>query len=368
VTHDADIAVIGAGIVGLAIARALAQNHSVVVLEKNARPGLETSSRNSGVIHAGIYYPSNSLKTQLCVQGRAQLYRYCEQHQIPHQRCGKLIVATHAAEAPALRALQQQAAANSVPLHWWDQTQTQHAEPALRANASLFSPDSGIVDTTAYALQLTADIQQRGGDIVTHCNVENIASHADGFDVATRSGDVMHTLRVKQLVNAAGLQAQTLATQIDGLDARHIPPLYRCKGDYFRFAKSSPFSHLIYPLADKNAPGLGIHATLDLHGALRFGPDVEYTDSDSYVVAEQKRELFCSAIRRYFPALDATDLIPDYAGIRPKLQAPDASFCDFAICGAHDHGITGLVNLFGIESPGLTASLAIADHVAALLH
>jgi len=362
VTHEADIAVIGAGIVGLAIARVLAQNHSVVVLEKNARPGLETS------IHAGLYYPSNSLKTQLCMQGRAQLYRYCEQHQIPHKRCGKLIVATHAAEETALRALQQQAAANNVHLQWWDQTQTQRAEPALRVSAALFSPDSGIVDTTAYAFQLAADIQQRGSDIVTHCTVEHIASHPDGFDIATRSGDVAHTLRVKQLVNAAGLQAQTLAMRTDGLDARHIPPLYRCKGDYFRFAKSSPFSHLIYPLADKNAPGLGIHATLDLHGVLRFGPDAEYTDSDSYAVAEHKRELFYSAIQRYFPALDATDLIPDYAGIRPKLQAPSASFCDFAISSARDHGITGLVNLFGIESPGLTAALAIADHVAALLH
>jgi len=368
VTHDADIAIVGAGVIGLAIARALAANKSVIVLERNARPGLETSSRNSGVIHAGIYYPSDSLKTRLCTQGRTQLYRYCEQHRISHQRCGKLIVATDTNEEPALRDLQQQAAVNGVALQWWDQQQIAQAEPQLHASAALFSPDSGIIDTAAFTLQLAADVQQRGGDIVTHCTVEHIKPHSNGFDIVTRSGNTPHTLHVKRLINAAGLHAQAVAQQTDGLAAQHIPPLHHCKGDYFRFTKARPFSHLVYPVANKNAAGLGIHATLDLRGSLRFGPDVEYVDGENYVVQEHKRDLFCNAIRRYFPALNADDLVPDFAGIRPKLQAPGAPFCDFAISGPRDHGIAGLVNLFGIESPGLTASLAIADHIAALLH
>jgi L-2-hydroxyglutarate oxidase LhgO len=274
------------------------------VLEKNARPGLETSSRNSGVIHAGIYYPSDSLKTRLCIQGRALLYRYCQQHQIPHQRCGKLIVATNTREESALRTLQQQACANGVILHWWDQARTQHEEPALHASAALFSADSGIIDTAAYTLQLAADVQRHGADIVTHCSAERIIPCVDGFEITTRSSDVEHTVRVKKLVNAAGLQAQTLAQNTSGLDALHMPPLYRCKGDYFRYAKATPFAHLIYPVIDKNAPGLGIHATLDLQGSLRFGPDVEYTETTSFVVNENKRALFCNAIQRYFPALD----------------------------------------------------------------
>lgn len=372
--HDADaapafdVAVVGAGIVGLAIARTLAKHHSVIVLERNARPAQETSSRNSGVIHAGIYYPSNSLKTRLCIQGREQLYRYCEQHHIPHQRCGKLVVAVDKNEEPALSALQQQAAANGVILPWWTQQQLGKVEPHLHATAALFSQDSGIIDTTAYALQLTADVQQRGGDVVTHCTVEHIAPRTSGFDIVTRSDNVEHTLHVKRLVNAAGLNAQTVAAQTDGLDARHIPALHRCKGDYFRFAKASPFTHLVYPLVDKNAAGLGVHATLDMQGSLRFGPDVEYVDYERYAVDECKRQQFQAAIQRYFPALGAEDLIPDYAGIRPKLQAPGAAFQDFVISGEREHGIAGLINLFGIESPGLTASLAIADHVAALLH
>jgi len=368
VTPDADVAIVGTGVVGLAIARTLATTASVIMLEKNARPGLETSSRNSGVIHAGIYYPSDSLKTRLCIQGRALLYRYCERHQIPHQRCGKLIVATTASEEASLLRLQKQASANGVALQWWDQARAQREESALRTSAALFSPDSGIIDTTAYMLQLAADAQRHGADIVTHCSVERIVPRPDGFEIATRSGGIAHTLRVKQLVNAAGLHAQTLAQYTDGLDPHHIPPLYRCKGDYFRYAKATPFRHLIYPIADKNAAGLGIHATLDLQGSLRFGPDVEYTDADSLAVNENKRELFCNAIQRYFPTLNADDLVPEYAGIRPKLQAPGAAFCDFAISSAHNHGIAGLVNLFGIESPGLTASLAIADHVGSLLH
>lgn len=373
-THDADVAavadvaIVGAGIVGLAIARALAKDRDVIVLERNAHLAMETSSRNSSVIHAGIYYPSDSLKTQLCVQGRAQLYRYCEQHPIPHRRCGKLIVATDNNEEAALRALQQQAAANGVALQWWSQQQVTAVEPQLRASAALFSPDSGIIDSTAYALQLAADVQQRGGDIVMHCRVERVAAYGDGFDIVTRSCDVEHTLRVKQLVNAAGLNAQTLAASIDGLNAQHIPPLHLCKGDYFRFAKASPFSHLVYPLVDKNAAGLGIHATLDMQGTLRFGPDTAYVDSESYAVDENKREQFQAAIERYFPAINTDELIPDYAGIRPKLQPAGAAFHDFVISGEREHGIAGLVNLFGIESPGLTASLAIADHVAALLH
>jgi L-2-hydroxyglutarate oxidase LhgO len=363
-----DVAIVGAGIVGLAIARKLAADRSVVVLERNARPALEISSRNSGVIHAGIYYPANSLKTRLCVQGRELLYRYCQQHHVPHQRCGKLIVATDNSEEPGLRALQQQAAANGVALQWWNQQQLQRAEPQLRASAALFSPHSGIIDTGAYALQLMADVQQRGGDVVMHCSVEQVSARGDGFDVITRSGGTEHTLRVKTVINAAGLNAQHLAAQIHGLDARQIPPLYRCKGHYFRLAKASPFSHLVYPLTDKNAAGLGIHATLDIQGILRFGPDTEYIDDADYQVDDSRREPFRAAIARYFPAITASDLIPDYAGIRPKLQAPGAGFHDFVISSEREHGIAGLVNLFGIESPGLTASLAIADHVAALLH
>lgn len=365
-THDVDIAIVGAGVVGLAIARALAATHSVVVLEKNARSGDETSSRNSGVIHAGIYYPPQSLKARLCVRGRQLLYDYCTRHAIAHQRCGKLIVATTEREVAALRTLQQQAHNNGVTLHWWDQPEIQQAEPAIAAVAALFSPDTGIVDAPALVQQLSADVLQAGGDIVTHCQVESIAPTTDGFVLHALSNHARYRLRARRVINAAGLHAQQLAANIHGLATRHIPPLYWCKGDYFRLRKGAPFSHLIYPVVDPHAPGLGIHATLDLAGTVSFGPDAHYVDTLDYAVDAHKRAVFCQAIARYFPSITPHDLEPDYAGIRPKLQAAGAPWCDFVISGSQQHGISGLINLFGIESPGLTASLAIAEHIATL--
>ena len=366
-TYDADIAIVGAGIIGLALARALAPTQRVIVLEKNARIADETSSRNSGVIHAGIYYPSNSLKTRLCVRGNAQLYDYCATYGVTHQRCGKLIVASSENEIAALKDLQQQALKNGVALAWWDKKRIAKTEPTLNAVAALHSPSTGIVDASELAQQLAADAQARGADIAMKCSAQSITAHDDGFTIATRSGDKEYDLRTRYAINAAGLHAQTLARQTHGLAAQHIPPLHLCKGDYFRLRKGAPFAHLIYPVVDKNAPGLGIHATLDLQGNVRFGPDAEYTDAISYAVDDNKRAAFAAAISRYFPAIRADDLEPDYAGMRPKLQAPGAPFCDFVISTPQQHSIRGLINLFGIESPGLTAALAIAEHIATQL-
>lgn len=358
-----DTVVIGAGVAGLAIARALGADREVAVLERHPCSGHETSSRNSGVIHAGLYYPQHFLKTRLCIEGREQLYSYCRTHNIPHRRCGKLLIATTAAEVPALQQLQRQAEANGVSgLQWLDKTAVNEREPEIQAAAALYSPDSGIIDVPAYLQQLECDIRSNGSHVLHSQTVSAIARTAGGFVVTTNGTDSIHC---QTLVNAAGLAAQEIAAPVT--PAQHIPARHLAKGHYFAYRGTAPFRHLVYPLPERNATGLGIHATLNLQGNMRFGPDAGYVDTIDYGFAENRQAAFAAAIRRYYPALDESRLAADFTGIRPKIQAATDSVKDFRIDAASVHGVPGLVNLFGIESPGLTASLAIGEYVHQLL-
>ena len=360
-----DVVVIGAGVVGLAVARALAlQGREVMVLEAADAIGTGTSSRNSEVIHAGIYYPQGSLKARLCVEGKALLYDYCAQRGIGHSRCGKLIVATQASQIPQLQAIIAKAAANGVPdLVLLTREQAQALEPELDCVAAVLSPSTGIVDSHALMLALQGDLENAGGMVVlnaplarAHCAPSAIVLVAeDGTELAAQS-----------VVNAAGLQAQALASRFDGLDAQHVPPSHYAKGNYFTLSGRSPFRRLIYPVPE--AAGLGVHLTLDLGGQAKFGPDVQWVDSpDDLVVDPRRGDAFYAEVRKYWPGLPEGALLAGYAGIRPKIQAPDQPARDFLIQGPAEHGVAGLVNLFGIESPGLTSSLAIGRHVSELL-
>lgn len=358
-----DCAIIGAGVVGLAIARALAlAGHEVVVLEAASAIGTGISSRNSEVIHAGIYYPQGSLKARFCREGRDRLYRYLEDHDIAHRRCGKLIVATTEAEIVQLHAIAGKAAANGVDdMQWLDGAEARALEPALSCVTALLSPSTGILDSHAYMLSLQGEAEDHGAAIALSSPVtggsvgdRQIRLHIGGSDPL----DVL----CNTVINCAGLGAQRIAAAISGLPAATIPPLYRAKGSYFSLVGKSPFRRLVYPVP--GVAGLGTHYTLDLGGQGRFGPDVEWVDAEDYDVDPRRADSFYDAIRRYWPELPDGALQPAYAGIRPKVQAPtDAVAADFLIHGPEVHGVPGLVCLYGIESPGLTASLAIADIV-----
>ena len=354
-----DCVVIGAGVVGLAVARALAlAGREVLVLEAAAAIGTGTSARNSEVIHAGIYYPAGSLKAALCVQGNALLYAYCAKHGVDHRRCGKLIVATSAEQVAQLAHIQNRARANGVAdLVLLDQAQLHSLEPGLHAHAGLLSPSTGIVDSHALMLALQADLEQAGGCVVLNTRVEQADAVAGAVQMHMRDGTC---LRAQAVVNSAGLDAPALAASIRGLDARHVPRAFFAKGNYFSLSGRAPFSHLIYPIPE--ADGLGVHLTLDLGGQARFGPDVEWLDEIDYQVRPQRAEAFYKEIRRYWPSLPDAALQPAYAGIRPKPHAPGQPTQDFIISGPAEHGVGGLLNLYGIESPGLTASLALADY------
>ncbi len=364
--------VIGAGVVGLACARALAlAGREVIVLEAGDRIGSGISSRNSEVIHAGIYYPPGSLKARLCVEGKQRLYAYCRERHIGHRNCGKLIVAAQAEEIPRLEAMQARAAANGVPdLQLLEADAAQALEPALACAAALLSPSSGIVDSHALMLSLLGDLENAGGMLALKADVDCLEIVAHGIIVRTREGT---SLQARQVVNAAGLQAPALAAATRGLDARHVPRAYYAKGHYFSLTAHggrSPFSRLIYPLP--NEAGLGVHLTLDLAGQARFGPDVEWIEPPvdghfDYTVDPGRISAFEAEIRRYWPALPEQALAPAYSGIRPKLSGPGEPAADFRIDSEHTHGIPGLVNLFGIESPGLTSCLAIGQDVVARL-
>lgn len=356
-----DAVVIGAGVVGLAVARALAlAGRDVIVLERAGEIGSETSSRNSEVIHAGIYYPTGSLKARSCVKGKQALYRYCTDHGVEHRRCGKLIVATDAAQIPTLAQLKEKAAANGVPdLEWRTPEQVRAVEPAVRCAAALWSPSSGIVDSHGLMLAYLGDAEAAGAMVALHAPLEAGAVTPEGIRLEV-GGAAPITLLADTLVNAAGLYAVPVARKIAGLPAATIPPAYYAKGNYYTLAGRSPFSRLIYPVPE--AAGLGVHVTVDLGGAARFGPDVEWVKRpDDYDVDPARAEAFYAAVRKYWPELADGALLPGYAGIRPKLQAPGEPAEDFVIQGAAAHGVPGLVNLYGIESPGLTASLALAD-------
>ena len=360
-----DCVVIGAGVVGLAVARALAlQGREVMVLEAADAIGTGTSSRNSEVIHAGIYYPQGSLKARLCVLGRQLLYAYCAERGISHSRCGKLIVATSDTQAGQLRAILAKAAANGVTdLVLLTREEAQRMEPRLECVAALHSPSTGIVDSHGLMLALQGDLENTGGLVVLNSAIAHARCVHGAIILEANDGT---ELRARSVVNAAGLQAQALAQRFDGLPAQCVPPSFYAKGNYFTLSGRSPFSRLIYPVPE--AAGLGVHLTLDLGGQAKFGPDVQWVDSpDDLVVDAARGDAFYAEVRKYWPGLQDGTLIPGYAGIRPKIQAPHEAASDFLIHGPADHGVPGLVNLFGIESPGLTSSLAIGAYVGEML-
>ncbi len=426
-TETTDAIVIGAGVIGLAIARELAMHgRQVIVIERNATIGQETSSRNSEVIHAGIYYPRNSLKARLCVAGKERLYAYCREKDIPHERCGKVIVAVGEAEAPALADLRERARANGVDdLEWLDRAALGEREPAVSGAAGLWSPSSGIIDSHAFMLALQGDIEHHGGTVAfvsefrggsfggdtirlrvasgsgagsgdsggsgsgdgrdsggssSRHSGDGSGSGGSGVGVGSGSRDSggraeVSEIEARTVVNAAGLQASRVArafkasadastgstgTFTAGADAA-IPDTRYAKGSYFLYDGPSPFNHLVYPLPV--AGGLGIHATHDMAGSLRFGPDVEWIDSLDYNVDGSRAALFADAVRTWWPELDAARLTPGYAGVRPKLSAPGDPPADFAIIGPVGSGSAELVHLLGFESPGLTAALAVAEEV-----
>lgn len=360
-----DSVVIGAGVVGLAVARALAlAGHEVMVLECAEAIGTGTSSRNSEVIHAGIYYPPGSLKARLCVTGKAMLYAYAQERGIAYQRCGKLIVATDESQLAQLQAMQVNAAANGVhDLQWLSAHQAQALEPQLACVAALLSPSTGLVDSHAYMLALQGDLEHAGGMVV--CNASVVRARCAPGAIVLEMADGTQ-LQATTVVNAAGLQAPALAAHFEGLEARHVPGAWFAKGSYFTLSGRAPFRHLVYPVPQ--AAGLGVHLTLDLGGQAKFGPDVQWVDSaDDLLVDARRGDAFYSAVRRYWPALPDGALEPGYAGIRPKISGPSDPARDFEIQGPAQHGVAGLVNLFGIESPGLTSALAIGAHVATMV-
>jgi len=363
-----DAVVVGAGAVGLAVARELAlRGRETIVLEATTGIGNGTSSRNSEVIHAGLYDAPTSLKARLCVAGRRLLYPYCEARGVGHRRCGKLVVAATQAQVELLGAIERRALGNGVEgLRWLSGAEARDLEPALEGEAALLSTATGIIDSHALMLAYLGDLENAGGALVVRSPLESAVTRGDGF-VLRVGGDAPLEIEAGVLVNAAGLHAQEIARRIDGLDPARIPRAWFAKGNYYALAGRSPFTRLIYPVPEPG--GLGVHLTLDLAGQARFGPDVEWLDVDSpdaidYSVDPARSAAFYAAIRRYWPALQDGTLAPAYSGVRPKLQGPGAPPSDFVLQGPEAHGVAGLVNLFGIESPGLTASLAIAGEVA----
>jgi L-2-hydroxyglutarate oxidase LhgO len=359
--EQVDCVVVGAGVVGLAVARALAlDGHEVLVLEAVNAVGTGTSSRNSEVIHAGIYYAPGSLKARLCVQGRALLYDYCGERNISYRRCGKLLVATELAQVAQLQGIADQALRNGVTdLVLLSADEARKLEPALRCHAALLSPSTGIIDSHGLMLALLGDLENAGGVLALNAPLASARVVPSGIELQAADGT---QLQAKTVINAAGLQAPALAARFAGLDRRFVPQAFYAKGNYFTLATRAPFSHLIYP--GPQAAGLGVHLTLDLGGQAKFGPDVEWVDSpDDLAVDPARADAFYAEVRKYWPDLQDGALLPGYAGIRPKISGPGEAAHDFVIQGPNEHGVPGLVNLFGIESPGLTSCLAIGDLV-----
>ena len=363
---ELDCVVVGAGVVGLAVARALAlAGREVVVLEAAEGIGTETSSRNSEVIHAGIYYPAGSLMARFCVAGRQALYAFCRDKGVPFRNCGKLIVATSAEEDGRLADIKRRAAVNGVDdMRILTRAEAQALEPNLACTSALLSPSTGIVDSHGFMVALQGDAENAGAAIVFHSPVLGgraaAGSRGGGVEIDVGGADPI-TLRCRLLVNSAGLHAPGFAARIAGMPAERVPTAYYAKGNYFTLSGRSPFSRLIYPVPVPG--GLGVHLTIDLGGQARFGPDVEWIDGLDYTVDPRRADSFYAAVRRYWPDLKDDALQPGYAGIRPKIVPKGAPGQDFVVQGPQTHGVPGLINLFGIESPGLTASLALADHV-----
>lgn len=361
-----DAIVIGAGVVGLACARALAMHgREVLVLERHGAIGTEISARNSEVVHAGLYYPASSLKARLCVAGSRRLYEYCASHGVDHRRCGKLVVATARDQHETLDALLRQGIANGVEgLRLLSNAEAAVLEPGLHCTAALLSPHTGIVDGHGLMLALLGDAQAHGAMLALRTTMTGGTIHSDGIVIET-TGAESHRLQAGIVVNAAGLSAAAVAASLSGFPSARIPRPRFAKGSYFALTGRAPFSRLVYPLPVPG--GLGVHMTLDLGGQARFGPDVEWVAAPDHRVDPARAASFYGEIRRYWPALADGALVPAYAGVRPKIHGPEVSAADFLIEGPGEHGIPGLVNLFGIESPGLTSCLAIADHVADIL-
>jgi L-2-hydroxyglutarate oxidase LhgO len=355
-----DSVVIGAGILGLAVARALATaGRDVLILEAEAAIGSHTSSRNSEVIHAGIYYARDSLKARTCVEGRKRLYDYCIERAVPHQRCGKLIVATDVAQLDQLEGIRLRAHANgATDVVRVSAAHARALEPEVECVGALHSPSTGIVDSHALMRAYLGDAERAGAMLALRCRVTKGVLRSDGIEVHVADAEPILAM---QVVNSAGLRAPSLAQAIEGYPAELAPPERYAKGSYYALSMRSPFSHLVYPVPEPG--GLGVHVTHDLGGRARFGPDVEWVDRIDYEVDPRRAESFYAAIRRYWPGLPDHALEPDYAGIRPKIAGKDAPAADFVVQGPAAHGVPGLVNLFGIESPGLTASLPLADAV-----
>jgi L-2-hydroxyglutarate oxidase LhgO len=365
--EKADCIVVGAGVIGLAVSRALAlAGREVLVLEARDCIGSEISSRNSEVIHAGIYYPAGSLKARFCVQGREQLYRYCEARHVAFKRCGKFIIATEEQQQPDLQAIWEKARRNGVDdLVYLDKEEMLRREPQVRCVSALWSPSTGLIDSHAYMLALQADLENAGGIIVFNTRVKAGVAANQALNLEVLSSGSSFQLSAKTVVNCAGLGGDKLARAIDGIKLESLPVYQYARGNYFTYSGKSPFNSLIYPIP--NEYGLGVHVTHDMAGNLRFGPDVEWVDEIDYEIDPKRSELFYQAIRNYWPELEDMSLQPAYAGIRPKINGPGLPAADFTIQDETGHGVAGLINLFGIESPGLTSSLALADYVSEML-
>jgi L-2-hydroxyglutarate oxidase LhgO len=365
---DIDCIVVGAGVVGLAIARALAlSGREVMVVEAAEGIGTGTSARNSEVIHAGIYYPAGSLKAKLCVKGRHMLYAYCAAKGVAHKKIGKLIVATSQEEIPKLNDILQKARVNGVDdMELLTAEQAMTLEPALFCTAALLSPSTGIIDSHGLMLAYQGDAENAGAQCVFHTPLESgRVREGGGFELQFGGAEAM-SLSCNVLINASGLHAPTLARRIEGIPAASIPNEYLCKGSYFTLQSRAPFTRLIYPTP--HHAGLGVHLTLDLGGQAKFGPDTEWIDRVDYDIDPSRCDGFYEAVRSYWPGMQDGSLSPGYTGIRPKVSGPHEPAADFMIVGQATHGIPGLVNLFGIESPGLTSSLAIAEETLARLN
>jgi L-2-hydroxyglutarate oxidase LhgO len=356
------VLVIGAGVVGLACARAAAlAGHEVIVAEATGGIGNGVSSRNSEVIHAGMYYPSGSLRARHCVQGRRMLYDFCASHGVPHRKVGKLIVATDEKQTGKIEGIYRQGQINGVEgLEFLGGNAARALEPALSCVAAMLSAETGIIDSHAFMLALQGELEDRGGMIAFNTRIERLTPTASGWEVRF-GGAEAGTLEVDAVINSAGLGAQPIARATDGYPAARVPRLVLAKGNYFGFTGRPVFSHLIYPAPVEG--GLGTHVTLDMAGRMRFGPDVEWIETESYTVDPKRAESFYASIRTYFPDLPDNSLVPDYCGIRPKLTGKGEPAADFMIEGPAEHGLPRLVHLFGIESPGLTSSLSIAEEV-----
>ena len=365
-TSTVDCVVIGAGVIGLAVARQLAlDGHETVLIERQNAFGTEISSRHSEVIHAGIYYPAGSLKAQLCVRGRELLYGYCAHHGVEYRRCGKLIVATKPGQIAELEGIARSAHRNGVEdLHLIDRKDALRLEPSLECTAALMSPSTGIIDSHGFMLSLLGDAENNGAQLAVSSPVTALRPAVDGVELCV-SDELHPLLKARWVVNCAGLHAPEVARRMEGFPVAHIPRAWYAKGNYFTLACRAPFSRLIYPVPEPG--GLGVHLTLDLGGQARFGPDVEWIESLDYTVDPRRSDNFYAAIRSYWPQLRDNQLAPGYAGIRPKISGPGELAADFRIDGPATHGMHGIVNLFGIESPGLTSSLALAERVGSIV-